>query len=82
MKTNQKQKLVAGIKKRVGNLTPNNLLEKYLHFLDSASKVVDFYYEDEKKHYECSIEKKDHIFSDLKLIKEFLKRVGRVGRLK
>lgn len=71
MKIEQKQKLVNGIQKRVGNMTPQNL-EKYLDFLDSVIRVVDFYFEDEKIDFECSTQKKNHIFNHLKIIKTFL----------
>ena len=53
-------------------MTPKKL-ENFLHFLYSASKVAEFYYKDEKKHYEECNKKKNHIFNHIKRMKEFLK---------
>ena len=71
MEIEQKQKIIAGIQKRLGNLSSESTRE-YLNFLGSVIKVVDFYYEDEKIDFECSSQKKNHIFKHLKIIKTFL----------
>ena len=75
MEIEQKQKIIAGIQKRLGNLSTQSTGE-YLNFLGSIIKVVDFYYEDEKIDFECSTQKKGHIFKHLKIVKEFLRSCG------
>ena len=72
IKTIQEEKLIARIMVRVGDMTPEQF-KNYLRFLSSAGKVAEFYYKDEKKHYECSKTKKHHIFNHIKRMKEFLK---------
>ena len=70
IKTIQEEKLIAGIKERELNMTPEKI-ENYLRFLSSVGNVAEFYYKDERKHYECN-RSKDHIFHHIKIMLEFL----------
>lgn len=46
-------------------------IKKYLQFTESVRAIVDFYYECEKAHFECS-KSKNHIFKHFKIAKDFL----------
>lgn len=46
--------------------------KKYLQFTESVRAIVDFYYECEKAHFECS-KSKNHIFKHLKIAKDFIR---------